>query len=69
MIWRYRCIHITCKNAPYENVFFSLFFKDSSAYEEFTRFCSHNPEGIFESLCICLRSHIHAHYEQCNDRV
>ena len=49
MIWRYRCIHVAREDVPYEHIFFSLFFKDSSAHEEFTRFCSHNPEGIFES--------------------
>ena len=43
VIWRYRCIYVTWKYVPYKHIFFSLFFKDSSTYEEFTRFGSHVP--------------------------
>lgn len=49
VIWWYRCIYVAREDVSYKHIFFSLFFKDSSTYEEFTRFGSHNPEGIFEN--------------------
>lgn len=49
VIWWHRCVYVAREDVSYEYIFFSLFFKDSSTDEEFTRFGSHNPEGIFES--------------------